>query len=175
MSDLGEGTARVTALRAGVATVEAKAGGVVATFAVRALPDFGGRWTLQIRYISCNVPPRWGAGFCGNTSATSTANLDLTRTNRDGVAGALQYTSVNGNLWTGTLSGVVATDGTLSLTGRLSSPRSNGVLFTSDVLEWSTVLSSTFGMTGRYTEVLTWVGERDQGFISLEVIRATRN
>ena len=86
----------------------------------------------------------------------------------------MTYTSVNSNIWIGTLTGSVSVAGTLSLTGRLTSARASGVLFLGDVADWSATLSPSLGMTGRYSEVITWVGERDQGFVTMEILRATR-
>jgi hypothetical protein len=104
----------------------------------------------------------------------SSAVLDLVRTAGDGVAGSLTYTSVNGNVWTGPVSGNVSVSGVLTLNGRVTSTRTNGVVFFGDLVDWKTSLSSSLGIVGSYSEVITWVGERDQGFTALEIIRGSK-
>lgn len=159
---------RVTAVGAGTAAVSAAAEGRTASTSVRGLPDFAGNWRLQWRTTTCDVPPRWGSGFC-NVSGLVTMTLNLSRSSGDQVVGSIN----NGIGWTGTVSGSVSLDGVLNLTGRATSVRPSAT-FHSDYLDWRTRLSPTDGMTGSYRELLTWVGERDQGFIANEVIRATR-
>ncbi|MGE3274966.1 MAG: Ig-like domain-containing protein [Vicinamibacterales bacterium] len=163
-----DGSGRVTATGAGLATITASAEGRSGTLVIRGLPDFAGNWRVQVRELSCDVPPRWGAGFC-NVSGLVTMTVLLTRADGDRVVGTVD----NGIGWTGAVSGQVSLDGTLSLSGRLSSVRPT-VTFHSDYSDWQTRLSPTVGMTGTFREILTWVGEPDQGFVMSEVIRASR-
>lgn len=163
-----DGSGRATAQGAGMATLTASAEGRIATRTVRGLPDFGGNWSLQVRELACDVPGRWGGGFC-NVSGLYTMSLRLTRSG-DQVTGTLD----NGIGWTGAVSGQVSVDGTLALTGRISSFRPNNVTFHSDLSQWQTRLSSSAGMTGTFREILTWVGESSQGFISNEVVGGTK-
>lgn len=159
---------RATAISAGRATLTAQADGRTATASVRGLPDFGGNWRVQVRTVTCDVPPRWGGGFC-NVSGLVTMTLQLARAGGDRISGSVN----NGIGWTGTVAGSVTTDGTLELTGRLTSVRPT-VTFYSDYSDWRTRLSPTDGMTGGFREILTWTGERDQGFVRNEIVRATR-
>ena len=163
-----ENSGRATARGPGMATLTARAEGRTASRIVRGLPDFAGSWRIQARETSCDVPGRWGAGFC-NVSGLYTMTLQLNRAEGDRVTGTIN----NGIGWMGPVAAQVSIDGALTVTGRLTSTRPT-VTFHSDLTQWQTRLSSV-GMTGSFREILTWVGERDQGFASNEVIGATRS
>jgi hypothetical protein len=162
-----DSSGRATAQGAGLATLTARAEGRTATRSLRGLPDFSGNWRVQIRETACDVPGRWGAGFC-NVTGVVIAALQLSRSDGDRLVGTMN----NGIGWSGPVTAQVSVDGTLTVTGRLSSIRPT-VTFHSDLTQWQTRLS-TVGMSGSYREVLTWVGEREQGFASNDVIGATR-
>lgn len=164
-----DGAGRATAQGPGQATLTASAEGRTATVTVRGLPDFAGNWSVQVRELTCDVPGRWGGGFC-NVSGLFTMSLQLTRSGGDRLTGTLN----NGIGWTGPVTAQVSVDGTLSVSGRISSFRPNNVTFHSDLSQWQTRLSPTVGMTGTFREILTWVGEASQGFVSNEVVRASR-
>jgi len=162
-----DNTGRLTAVGAGMATVVASFGGQTASAEFRGLPDFSGRWVVEWRIIGCDVPARWGDGFC-NVEGTIDGTLTLTRTD-DRVSGTYD----NGVGWEGSVTGQVAIDGTLSISGRLGSQRSTQS-WTADLNQWRTRLSSTAGMTGNYRETLTLVGDNSQGTVSFEVVSGRR-
>ena len=164
-----DGSGRATAQGPGQATLTATAEGRTASVTVRGLPDFAGNWTIRVRELACDVPARWGAGFC-NVSGLFTMTLRLTRTEGDRLSGTLD----NGIGWTGSVTGQVSVDGTLAVNGRISSFRPNNVTFHSDLSQWQTRLSPSVGMTGTFREILTWVGESAQGFALNEVVSASR-
>jgi len=163
-----DGNGRLTAVSAGSVTITAAAEGRSATTQVRGLPDFSGNWSVQWRHTTCDVPPRWGAGFC-NVSGLQTARVNLQRSGVDGIVGSYD----NGIGWIGTVSGQVSTNGTLSLTGRLDSPRRTATFY-SNFINWNAQLTSGLGFTGTFLETLTWVGESQQGFTASTIVRATK-
>lgn len=163
-----DNTGRLTALSAGLASITASSGGQSASAEFRALPDFAGRWVVEWRIIGCNVPARWGDGFC-NVEGTENGTLTLTRLDGDKVTGTYD----NGVGWDGSVTGQVSIDGTLSLSGRLASQRSTQS-WTADLTQWTTRLSSSAGMTGNYRELLTLIGDNSQGTVSFEVVSARR-
>ena len=173
---LSDGSARATAQSAGSVTLTARFSGLTATVTVRGLPDVSGIWAAQVRATSCSPPARWGSSFCGSSwSVLTNETLQLQRSSGDGVVGSVQYTSWNGNVWTGAVTGRVNTDGTLTLTGRLDSPRPTiGFFYYGDLAQWTTRLSPSLGMTGSYSEIVTLVGEPDKAFLSYEIVRATK-
>ena len=176
VGSLADGTGRATAQRAGIASVTARAVGLSAATTVRGLPDFSGNWTAQVRATVCTAPARWGSSFCGNKSSSLTNELiQLQRSAGDGVVGSIIYTSWNGNVWSGSVAGTVAVDGSLSLLGRLNSPRPQvNFNYFSDLTQWSTRLSPTLGLSGSYSEIVTLVGEPDKAFLTYEIVRATK-
>jgi hypothetical protein len=103
-------------------------------------------------------------------SGSVTARVNLQRTGVDGIVGTYD----NGGGWIGAVTGQVAVNGTLSLAGRLHSPRASGAVFYSDFNTWTAQLTPGLGFTGSLTETLTWVGERDKGFTASTIIRATK-
>lgn len=163
-----DGNGRLTAVGAGSVTITATAEGRSATTQVRGLPDFSGNWSVQWRQTTCDVPPRWGAGFC-NISGLYTAKVNLQRSGVDGIVGSYD----NGIGWIGTVSGQVATNGTLSLTGRLDSPRRTATFY-SNFVSWNAQLTSGLGFTGTFSETMTWVGESQQGFSAGTMVNATK-
>jgi Bacterial Ig-like domain (group 2) len=159
---------RLTALGAGMASIAASFGGHSASADFRGLPDFAGQWAVEWRLIGCDVPARWGDGFC-NVDGTIEGTLTLARTDGDRVSGTYD----NGVGWDGSVTGQVSIDGTLTITGRMGSQRSTQ-RWTADLDQWGTRLSSSAGMTGGYREILTLVGESDLGTVSFEVVSARR-
>lgn len=159
---------RLTALSAGLASVVATFEGQSAVAEFRGLPDFSGRWVLEWGIVGCNVPARWGDGFC-NVSGTVDGILTLSRADGDQLTGTYD----NGVGWSGSVVGQVSIDGTLAVTGRLVSERTTQ-RWTADLHEWRARLSSSSGMTGTYRELLMLGGESDQGIVSLEIVSASR-
>jgi hypothetical protein len=157
----------LTGRGAGVATVTATSGSATGTARVRVVPNLGGVWTGSYRFLSCSVPPRWGAQFCPAANITSTMTMDLAQ-QRDGVVGTLAVGR------SGTVRGSIATDGTLALTGRLSFTYTGGTTLVLDLRDWQTVATPSGELRGRWSEVITWVGESGQELAEIEIIRVTK-
>jgi hypothetical protein len=163
-----------TSQAAGEAVITARAAGVSATQSLRAIPNLSGTWLLQTRVTQCSPPERWGASFCGsNPGALSNATLRLSHTTGDGITGTYQYTSPNGDVRTGSVSGRVLDIGTVNLTGRLASPDSQTGNFSAEV-DFRVTVSATLSLSGSYSEVVTLSGERDPAFVAVEVVRGSR-
>lgn len=156
----------VTARATGTATISVTSGTASASARIRVVPALSGTWSGSVRYPTCTVPARWGAGFCPQTGISYSATLDLVQ-QRDTVIGTLDAGR------RGTVRGTIAIDGTLQLSGQLVSAGSTRTL-RFDIRDWSTSLDADGSMRGRWAEVITWDGEAGQGLIDVEVIRLSK-
>ena len=165
---IGVENGRLIARSAGIATIMASSGGQTAAIEIRALPDFAGRWAVEWRIVGCDVPARWGDGFC-NVSGTEVGTLTLARTEGDRLSGEYD----NGVGWSGPVTAQVSIDGILTIAGLMGSERSVQT-WSAEINEWRTQLSESMGMTGSYREILMLVGESSRGIVSFEVVSARR-
>lgn len=93
-------------------------------------------------------------------NAPHTGTLRLSRTTNDGVTGTFQWTSQNGALWVGTMSGTVSLTGML-LTGQMDSPLTATFGYTAQYTSFSASLTSTGQLTGTYSQTVMLNGEPD--------------
>ncbi len=136
----------VTAVGIGSSTIVADYEGLRATRLIQVLPDYAGRWTGDFVVASCSVTGGFQAQWCRQIQALPAlpARLDLVQT-RSAVSGSwtLQEDA------TGTVTGNIATDGTLALEGNVFR---GGV--TTTISSWESKTTDNLSMSGSFT--LTW-------------------
>ncbi len=141
-----DGGGLVTAVGVGSATIIADYEGQQATRLIQVLPDYAGRWVGQFVVDECSVSGAFQAQWCQQIRASSPfpARLDLVQT-RNAISGSwvLQEDA------TGTLTGDIATNGTLRLQGSVH----RGDVTTS-ISSWESTTTDNAVMTGGFT--LTW-------------------
>lgn len=163
---LVDSSGTVTAIGTGSATITATAEGRTATVDVRGIPDWSGNWLAEYDHVTCTVPPRWGASYC-NVFNPQSVDIRI----QHGTDDALSAT-VDRFGWTGTFSGRINVNGSVTLAGRLSRVVGNNLTqFHDDA--WTIQLTTGRGFTGTTTETITWPGE-GQGTATGQVTRATK-
>ena len=134
---------RATAVGSGTATIIAEHQGLTATRLLRVVPDYQGNWRGQARLLACEATGDWG-GACDGMGVGELDTLTLFATQQNtGVSGALDVGGIAGNV-----SGTIAMDGSLSLTGTFTIPV-EGLLMEIAVNEWQTMSTDNAQMTGR--------------------------
>lgn len=151
---------------AGIATVSAISGVSHGTARVRVVPALAGTWSGSVRYPSCSVPARWGSAFCPSPTVSYAMDLQLVQQG-DTVIGTLDFGP------TGAVTGTIAPDGTLVLSGQLTR-RVSSRTTRYDLRDWHSSIAADGSMRGRWAEVATWDGEAGEGLIQGEIIRVVR-
>ncbi len=136
----------VTAAGIGSATIIADYEGLRATRLLQVLPDYAGRWAGDFVVESCSVTGSFLPQWCAQIRALPAlpARLDLVQT-RSAVSGSwtLQEDA------TGTITGNIASNGTLTLQGSVFR---GGV--TTTISSWESLTTDNQSMSGAFT--LTW-------------------
>ena len=154
-----------TGLAAGQATITARNGGVMATRLVRVVPHYQGAWSGRYVIVGCTSTGDYLAfGWCGSIQGRElpfTLTLSQTRDTVDGTVSFGEYT--------GSVSGSMALNGTLTISGVAVSGSSS-----LSISSWSTN-SATFGaMTGTFSQRSTSTVLSGSASHSAEIRSATR-
>lgn len=138
-----EASGRATGVSSGNATIIAEHQGLSATRLVRVVPDYQGSWRGEISMRSCEDDGEW-EGTCAELSAGDRDTLSLAVTQQ----GATVTATLDLGGFAGPVTGSIATDGTLTLSGTYSSTL-DGFPFQVSVVEWQSVSTDNARMTGR--------------------------
>ena len=139
-----EGSGRATANASGTATITAEHEGRSGTKLVRVVPDYGGNWRGIIVLRNCQAEgAAWAAG-CAEMSPGELDTLSMAVTQQG--AGITATLDLGG--FAGPVTGSIAMDGTLSVTGTYSTTL-EGFPIDFTVVEWQTMSTDNARMTGR--------------------------
>ncbi|MGE5813882.1 MAG: Ig-like domain-containing protein [Acidobacteriota bacterium] len=134
---------RATAVASGTATVIADYQGLSASRLLRVVPDYHGNWRGNARLLACEDDGDWD-GICDDMGIGELDTIAILVTQQNtGVSGTLDVGGM-----AGAVTGTIAMDGTLTLSGTFTVPV-EGVLFDISVVEWQTMSSDNARMNGR--------------------------
>jgi hypothetical protein len=140
-----DSTGRATAVSSGAATIIAEYQGLSASRLLRVVPDYAGNWRGHARLLVCDDTGDWETA-CDDMGVGELDTFTLIATQ--------QNAAINGTLdiggMAGSVTGTIATDGTLAVTGTYTIPV-QGLLMEIAVSDWQTISTDNSRMTGRMT------------------------
>lgn len=138
-----EGGGRATANASGTATIIAEHEGRSGTKLVRVVPDYGGSWRGYMSLRNCQGDGAWAAG-CAEIAPGDLDTISMAVTQQG--AGITATLDLGG--FAGPVTGSIAMDGALSVTGTYSTTM-DGFPIDIAVVEWQTMSTDNARMTGR--------------------------
>lgn len=169
-----DGGGRTTALASGTTTITADYQGLSAPRELRVVPDYQGTWRGRLNVTGCTDEGDWHTGnFCGELGTGNLDNLTLTS--------AQQNAAITGTLdvggMSGPITGSIATDGTLTLTGSYTAP-AGGFAFNISIAEWQSTTTDNANMSGRLTftmrnDLMTGMGRVQAELVNMNKTAST--
>jgi len=174
---------RLDARAHGSATLTAAYDGLRATKIVRVVNNYGGTWSGRYIVRACKDSGIFTDGIYGGDyvdvpwcrafdAAGSEHSLVFTI-----VQTGINYTEIRATFGkdSGTVSGMVMTDGRLTLNGTLTVLDWDGGHWGDMQFSgWDTTLVGAEGMTGRWAQNLTMVGQQGSGYEEVELVTMSR-